>query len=127
MSENTRTKLQIITELHDLTMQMTENLDDADFLILSMEKRQDLIEECNMLDVLDPELAKPSAEDMHAIRGLVDKILSKNIDISTALENHKAQAKDELAASTQKQKIMGYMNNAMSASGSYMDYRDTKI
>lgn len=120
-STDTRSKLAIIKELHALTKGMVARKNDADYLILSVEQRQDLMDEYDLLDNSGGEGESP--DDPAEIKRLIQEIIGMDSTISAALEQHKIESKSDLANSNTQQKILGYTNQAMSTSGSYMDYR----
>lgn len=119
-----RTKLQIVTDLHAVTKQMLEQLDDPDFLIDAVDQRQDLMDEFDMLEISHPDLPALSPQETATIKQLLQEIMGFDISIATALENHKSESKNALATSNQQQKMMGYVNQSLSGSGSYMDFKE---
>ena len=124
MSADTpRTKLAIMTELHQLTKMMLDNREESDFLILSVEKRQDLMDEYDALELYQRGDAPQAETGQSEIKGMVQEMIKWDVTITEALKKHKIQSKASLATNTVQQKIMGYTNQAMSASGSYMDYK----
>lgn len=122
-TELPRTKLAIITELHELTKMMFDNCEESDFLILSVEKRQDLMDEYDALDLYHRDQAAPTENEQKKIKELAQETIKLDSTINDALNKHKIASKESLATNTAKQKIMGYTNQALSSSGSYMDYK----
>lgn len=123
MSEATNpSRVVIMEELLDLTKEMLLKEEDEEFLIESVDKRQILMDEYDLVDARDdiPEL---SPQELQRISGIAQEIIKLDVQISNALERHKAKSKEELTASNSKQRILGYVNQALSASGSYMDFR----
>lgn len=120
-TKTVRNRLDIIVELHKITKQMTDRSGDADFLMLSVDKRQTLMDEYDAMQQLrdDP----TTYEEQTEIRRLVKDIIKMDNIIADALENHQKEAKAELVNSNKQQRVLGYTNQAMSASGSYMDYK----
>lgn len=113
-----RTRVTIMTELRDVTDRMLHNRTSSDIMLAGVEERQGLMEEFDMLsadDLLE--------EDRLAIKSIAKEILQKDIILNAALEALKAESKQGLAENQAKQKVLGYTNNAMSAAGSYMDYK----
>lgn len=116
-----RGRMRIITELYELTKEMEQRRDDADFLILSVEKRQDLMDEYDILRLQNSDELDERAEE--ELKRMVKEVIHMDAAIAAALEEHRRVSKKELAASNSQQKLMGYMSGAISASGSYMDYK----
>lgn len=122
-AETPRTKLAIMTELYKLTKMMVANQKDADFLILSVEKRQDLMDECDAFDLYHPDAATQTEADQLEFKRMLQEIIKFDATITEALKKHRTESKASLVTSTAQQKVLGYTNQAMSSSGSYMDYK----
>lgn len=123
MSESVlRSRLMIMRELLALTKEMDARAADEDFLIGGVQKRQNLIEE---YDSVREDGAIPPIEpgERAEIKKIAGEIVEMDARISEALQKHKAQAKSDLTQSNNQQKVLGYVNQALSSSGSYMDYK----
>lgn len=120
-TEALRNRLDIINELHNITKQMVNRRNDADFLIESVDRRQALMDEYDSTQQRkdDP----TSYEEQLEIRRVVKEIIKLDNIIADALDGHTKEAKKDLADSNKQQQVLQYTNQAMSASGSYMDYR----
>lgn len=112
----------LIEELYLLTDSMVGQIHDADFLLAGVEDRQRLMDEYDAW-------AKQN-QDAHAalttdpqVRKSVDKILSLDQSIIKAMEEFKKEVQRDVSASSAQQKVMGYLSNAISSSGSYMDFK----
>lgn len=115
-----RSKIEIMSQLHNLTKEMVDKKDDADFLIASVEKRQDLMTEYDQVVAMKLE----DGSDADAIKRLVKDVIKMDQGIAVALTRHRDQSKQELSRSNNQQKVLSYTNQAMSTSGSYMDFRN---
>lgn len=114
-------KLEIITTLYHLTCEMSERCNDADFLIQAVDKRQELMDCYN--NITADEIDAPTEQSLLEIKRMVREIIRMDVTISATLEKHKSQAKGSLASSTNQNRMLGYVNQAVSSSGSYMDYK----
>ncbi|MCL2579007.1 MAG: hypothetical protein FWE32_03135 [Oscillospiraceae bacterium] len=112
----------IMEELYQLTTQMVEHIHDSDFLLKGVEERQTLMDACDEWGRQNPE-DRQALERDPKIHQLVDQILAKDKTITQALEELKKEVKKEVSASNAQQKVMGYLGNAISSSGSYMDVK----
>lgn len=117
---STRGRVEVITELYELTKEMERRKDDADFLIASVEKRQGLMDE---YDLLRQNTDDPGEEAKAEMGRMVKEVIGMDTAITAALEGHKKASKADLTASNRQQKVLGYVNQALSSSGSYMDYK----
>lgn len=117
-----RSGLAVMAEMLELTRKMAAS-GDADFLISSIDKRQSLIDEYELLKApgspATAELERDKAE-IGRIKGEIVE-LDKKIDVS--LKSMMSQTKAELENSVSNAKVLNYTNNAISSSGSYMDYK----
>jgi hypothetical protein len=120
-AEQRRTQLEIITELYKLTCEMEKRLTNADFLVLSVEKRQALIAE---FEKSKTETAREPAdpETMAEMKRLVKEIISKDTSITKALEEHRNAAKRDLTIIQQTR--AGYLNQQNLQAGRKMDYKE---
>ena len=124
MSENIAQKegQALMEELLQLTTTMVQQAGDADFLIEGVEKRQAI------MDAYD-EWAKQSPESHAALEKepdtlkTVEQILSMDRVIVAALSAFKLEVQKDMTASKAQKKVMGYLGNAISSSGSYMDVK----
>jgi hypothetical protein len=120
-AENRRTKLEIITELHKLSGEMEKRRANAEFLVLSVEKRQALIAEYDK-NRKEHESLPPSAEQMAEMKRLVKEIISMDASITKALEEHRNATKREIALLQQTR--AGYLKQHMPQPGKRMDYKE---
>jgi len=111
-----------IQELYLLTARMLEQRHDADFLIEGIEGRQKLMDAYEKWAQQNPGLHAAIEKDANT-RQTVDKILSMDQVIVKALEEFKQEVQKDASASKAQQKVMGYLSNAISSSGSYMDVK----
>lgn len=117
MYEDVRTRVTVMTELLALTDNMLGNRENPDALVTGVEERQMLMDEFDSLpDDLTP-------EETDEVRKMAKDILAKDKLISTSLSEHRSEAKKGLSANMHQQKLLGYTNNAIAGSGSYMDYK----
>lgn len=112
----------ILADIHQLTIQMMEQRHDSQFLIKGVEDRQMLIDEYELFGKADPE-AKVILEKDAGTKRTLAKILDMDKVIFKSLQGLRDQSKQDLAKSNKQQKVLGYINNAISASGTYMDYK----
>lgn len=111
-----------IEELFVLTDSMVQQIHDADFLLQGVEKRQTIIDAYDEWAKQNPESHVACEKDSN-IRQVVDAILSMDRVIVKALEEFKDEVQKDAMASTSQKKVMGYLGNAISSSGSYMDVK----
>jgi len=112
----------LIQELFLLTDSMVGQIHDADCLLKGVEDRQRVMDEYDNWVKLNPEAHTALTTDPE-IRKTVDKILSHDSAIVKAMENFKQDVQKEVSSTSAQQKVMGYMSNAISSSGSYMDMK----
>lgn len=121
MSENTRGRLQVMQELLIITKEMVRLRDDPEFLIQSVDKRQELIDEFEAMRAQD---ASPlSDEDLAETKRLAQEIAGMDGVITAALEGHRNLAKEKLVANANHRKVVSYLNKTVSSSGNYMDFK----
>ena len=109
---------ELTEELLNLTRQMALKTDDVDFLLQGVDRRQALMDEFDKTTADDAECRK-NAE----LRRMVDEIISLDKVIGEALIGHREHTKQDVSASNQQKRILSYTNQAISSSGSYMDYK----
>ena len=112
----------IVAELLTLTTRMLEQRHDADFLIEGVEQRQALIDEYDAWSEAN-EAEKNAFERQPEAKSMVEKILGMDQVINKSLSDFKAEAQQNVRNSNAQQKVIGYLGNAVSASGSYMDFK----
>jgi len=112
----------MIEALLRLTHQMVDQIHDADFLLKGVDERQALMDACDEWGRENPEERQALERDPDS-RQMVDQILSMDQTIVKALEGFKKEVQKDVSASTAQQKVMGYLGNAISSSGSYMDVK----
>ena len=113
-----RSAKELIEELLGLTRQMALKTGDVDFLLQGVDKRQTLMDELDKTTAGNPDSRKTPE-----LRRMVDEIISLDKLITDAMINHREDAKKEVSASNQQKRILSYTNQAISSSGSYMDYK----
>lgn len=117
-----RSGLAIITALLELTRKMAAS-DDADFLVSSVGKRELLMGEYDRLKASSPYAAEAIEKDKPEISRMIAEIIELDKQINKTLNAFYTMSKHELEGSNTNRKILNYTNNAISASGSYMDYK----
>lgn len=118
---NLRSKLEIVTEMLELTRRMLEKREDADFLIESIDKRQEFMDEYDQLTVSAG--GDLTAKEQDEIKRMIQEIIILDKTVNSALNRHMIVSKDALANSNNQKKVLAYTNSALSSSGSYMDYK----
>jgi len=81
----------IITELHELTQDMVKRLEDPDYLVECVDKRQKLMDEFDAY-----EKANPANVDKEKLKVLVGDIIVMDRKINASLEKHKRDTKGRL-------------------------------
>lgn len=115
-----RGRLEIMRELLAVTTEMIQKPDDVEFLLSSVDRRQALIEEFELEQKRNASLAPA---DLAEAKRLAQEVVALDKDIAVTLEAHRDTAKTDLTASNHHQRVLGYVNKALSSSGSYMDYK----
>lgn len=115
--------LEMITELLNLTRKMSKS-DDADFLIEAVDKRSELMAKYDALKASDPETAAAIEKNKPEISEMINEIIELDKKINKSLFSMYHEAKAGLQNSTKNNKILNYTNQAISASGSYMDFKE---
>lgn len=116
-----RSILAVMTEILTLTRKMAASR-DADFLVSAIDDRERLIDEYKHLKA-DPGAADAFERDKPEIDKMTGEIAELNKTIGATLNSLLAEAKLELESSVSRNKVLNYTNNAISSSGSYMDYK----
>lgn len=119
---NERSGLAVISDLLDLTRRMAES-EDADFLVDSVERRDKLMDEYDRLKVSSPYAAEAIEKDKPEISRMIAEIIELDKRINQSLNALYTATKHDLEGANAGRKILNYTNNAISASGSYMDYK----
>ena len=117
-----RAGLEILTDLLELTRSMLLKRQDANFLLESVDQRRLFMDEYDAFALQHPQEAVRIASAPET-KAVLEDIISMDVSIRKALEQHKADAKADVANSTSQQKVLGYVANAISSTGSYMDYK----
>lgn len=122
-AQKTSRGLEIITELLDLTRKMTKS-GDADFLIEAIDRRGELMAEYDALKASDPEASAVTEANKPEFSEMINEIIELDKKINKSLFSMYHEAKTGLQSSTKSNKILNYTNQAISASGSYMDFKE---
>lgn len=117
-----RSGLDIIAEMLKLTREMADS-NDADYLIESIDKRGELMDEYDALKK-NPASAAEIEDNKPKISKMLNEMIALDKKISDMIGFFYHEAKTELQASAKKSKVLNYTNQAISASGSYMDYKE---
>ena len=112
----------VIDDIYLLTVEMTCQLEDAEFLLEHIESRQALMDEIDRLRA-EPEPLYASQQEKELSEGFIAQIIEMDRAVLNALEKHRDEAKANLAASKSTNRVLGYTNSAIAGSGSYMDYK----
>lgn len=115
--------LAIVFDLLSLTREMAEKRDDTDFLIESIDARERLMNEYDHLKTANAYAQKALEKDKPQITGMIHEIIELDKTIDASLRAHHEKAKEDLKDSNSLKKVLNYTNNAVSASGSYMDFK----
>lgn len=113
--ETGRTGLAIVTDLYNITDSMARRLDDPDFLIGGVEKRQSLMDEYDAYHRQHPE------EDIGQVRQMVKEIVAMDQKIGSSLTRLKGEAKRKMVDIRSRQKSLEYAEKA-APSGTFMNY-----
>lgn len=122
-AQKTEYGLEIITELLDLTRKMAKS-DDTDFLIEAIDRRGELMAEYDALKASSPEASAAIEKNRPDISEMLNEIIELDKKINKSLFSMYHEAKSGLQSSTRNNKILNYTNQAISASGSYMDIKE---
>lgn len=112
----------IMLEIHGLTREMVDACADADFLLSGVQDRQEMMDVYDAWANENPQTHAEFVSDVK-IRQMVDEVLSMDRLIVEALEGFKREIEKDSTATKAQNKVMGYLGNAISASGSYMDVK----
>lgn len=122
-AQKTSRGLDIITELLDLTRKMA-NSGDADFLIEAIDRRGELMAEYDALKASGSGASTVTEAHKPEISEMINEIIELDKKINKSLFSMYHEAKTGLQSSTKSNKILNYTNQAISASGSYMDFKE---
>lgn len=122
-AQKTSRGLDIITELLELTRKMA-NSGDADFLIEAIDRRGELMSEYDALKASNPKAFAVTEASEPEISEMINEIIELDKKINKSLFSMYHEAKTGLQSSTKSNKILNYTNQAISASGSYMDFKE---
>lgn len=115
--------LEIITELLDVTRKMVRS-EDADLLADAIDRRGELMAEYDALKASSAEAAAAIEKDKPLISKMINEIIELDKKIDKSLSSMYREAKSDLQNSNKNKKILNYTNQAISPSGSYMDYKE---
>jgi hypothetical protein len=122
MSGNQRTAAEIVDELYRITVEMTCKPGDADFLIESIDKRQELMDEYDRRRN-SGEVMFATKQEQEQSAGTIAKIAELDKSVFGALEKLRDETKQKLKTSQANRKVLGYTDSAMSGPGSYMNIK----
>ena len=117
-----RSAAELIDELYRITVEMTCKLDDADHLVESIDKRQELMDEYSRRRE-NGEVSFATEAEQKRVAGVIAQISEMDKDIYSALEKLRDETKEKLGAAQSNRKVLGYTDSAMSGPGSYMDIK----
>ncbi len=115
--------LAIITELLSLTKKMVQS-DDLDFLVESIEKREQLMAEYDALKASSPAAADAIKQDKPQISKMMSEMIQLDKKINRVIDRLYDEAKKEVQGSVQNNKVLKYTNQAISGTGSYFDIKE---
>lgn len=117
-----RSRLDFLKQILDLTNRMTPQKDNVDFLLQTIDQRQELMDEYDRRQK-QGDFPPKTPEEKAQLQAVAREILELDKALATTLNAHKEEAKEQLSASNSQKKVLGYINQAISSSGSYMDYK----
>lgn len=115
--------LDIIIELLNITRKMSKS-SDPDFLVEAIDKRGELMAEYDRLKASDTQSVASIEKHKAQISDMINEIIELDKKINRTLFSLYQDAKINLKNSNQSNKILNYTNNAISSTGSYMDYKE---
>lgn len=115
--------LEIIVELLNLTRKMSKS-EDADFLVDAIDKRGELMAEYDALKTSSSDAAALIEKNKPKISEAINEIMELDKKINKSLFSMYHESKTDLQNSTRNNKILNYTNQAISSSGSYMDFKE---
>lgn len=118
-----RNGLEIITEMLALTREMSYKTDDADFLLASIERREQLMQEYDAVTSATLYAKEDAGRDKPEIKHMIDEIIELDKTINASLLSMRNEAKQQVTSSNIQKKVLNYTNQAISSSGSYMDFK----
>ncbi|WRS26344.1 hypothetical protein U6B65_08255 [Oscillospiraceae bacterium MB08-C2-2] len=117
-----RNKSVIVQNMFDLTCEMIGHLEDYEFLVDAIDRRQVLMDEFDRVKNSPDFLSGMDGTRTAEVSNMLSNMRDMDKTVIQALSRILLEAKKELAANNNQQKVMGYMNNMVSSSGSYMNY-----
>jgi len=109
----------IIGELFTLTKSMTARLDDPDYLIECVDRRQELMDEYDAFAKAFPEKA-----DREKLRGVVSEIVVMDRKINSALEKQRQQTRQQLTEIRSQQNAAQKKADSPAPAGSFMKQKN---
>jgi esterase/lipase superfamily enzyme len=106
----------IIGDLHTLTKAMVGRLDDPDYLVESVEKREALMEEFDACIMAHPDV------DKSAFARQISEILAMDERINASLKYLKNATKSKLNETKRRQQAAAYTATQRHSSGTFMNY-----
>lgn len=114
-----RTGLEIMADILSVTREMAGS-ENADFIVDSIDRRERLMAEYDGLKAASPDSIERDRQKIDRVKA---EIAQLDKEVLRTLNKLHSLVKDDLKTTNAQQKVMGYTNQAMSASGSYMDYK----
>lgn len=111
--------LEIMNDILGITQEIAGS-EDVDFIIASLDRRGFLMDEYDRVKAASPESIKKDRSNIDRVKVEIAKLDS---GIGDNLQKLRAQAKQDLESSNTQKKVLGYANQAVSSSGSYMDFK----
>lgn len=111
--------LDIMRELLKITREMSGS-EDTDFLIASLDRRDRLMQEYDSIKAASPESIEKDRKEIDLVKF---EIMQFDKEVGKTFHKLQSQVKEDLKNNNSQKKVMGYTNQAMSASGSYMDFK----
>lgn len=111
--------LDIMRELLNITREMAGS-EDTSFLIASLDRRDRLMEEYDRVKAASPESIEKDRKEIDRVKSEIARFDS---EVGKTFHKLQSQVKEDLKNNNAQKKVMGYTSQAMSASGSYMDFK----
>lgn len=119
-----RSGLELVQEMRKLTKEMFNKSEDAEALTALIEKRGALMEDYDRLKATNPRAAAAMEKDKNKIKKILEEMRELDKGVNASLEKMHAEAKLDLESTTSNQKVLGYTNQAIASSGSFMDIKN---
>jgi esterase/lipase superfamily enzyme len=106
----------IIDDLHTLTKAMVGRLDDPDYLVECVEKREALMNEFDACVLAHPDV------DKRAFARQIGEILALDERITPSLKQLRNTAKSKLGETKRRQQAAAYTASQRRSAGTFMNY-----